>query len=228
VDLNNDGNIDFIVGNLGLNTQLKASLSEPITIAYSDFNDDGLILPVLCYYIQGKSYPYNTRDELLDQMPWLQKKFARYADFADAQLPDLFSVEKLSKAKTVTINLLESVILKNLGHRKMEVRKLPMCAQTSMVNGIVVDNLEKNGSKDIILAGNFYPFRTQFGPLDAGIGTVLKGNVKGDFAPCGYAETGLNINGDVRNLIKVNGANGRYWLVAAKNNEELQVLERNN
>ena len=97
-----------------------------------------------------------------------------------------------------------------------------------MVNGIVVDDLQKNGHKDILLAGNFYPFRVQFGPLDAGIGVVLKGSGKGDLASLGYAETGLKIDGDVRNLIKVNGANGNYWLIAAKSDGAVQVLKRNN
>jgi hypothetical protein len=110
----------------------------------------------------------------------------------------------------------------------MKVEKLPKPAQESIVNGIVVDDLYKKGANDLILAGNFYPFRVQFGPLDAGIGMVLKSNDKDGFSALGYSETGLNISGDVRNLIKVKGANGNYWLIAVKNNEEIQVLKRNN
>jgi len=228
VDINGDGNIDLIAGNLGLNTQLKTSPDKPVTITYSDFNGEGVVLPILCYYIQGKSYPYYTRDELLDQMPLLQKKFSRYADYADAQLTDIFPKEKLDSAKTVKINMLESVVIENLGHHKTKIKKLPLAAQTSIINGIVVDDLGDNGNKDIIIAGNYYPFRTQFGPLDAGIGMILEGKGNAGFSALGYAETGLNISGDVRNLVKVNGANGRYWLIAAKNNEQIQVLERNN
>ncbi len=228
VDLNGDGNIDLVVGNLGLNTQLKASAEQPITITCSDFNNDGLMLPILCTYIQGKSFPYYTRDELMDQMPWLQKKFARYADYADAQLADIFPKGKLDSAKIVSINLLESVVLENTGHHKMNIKKLPLSVQTSMVNGIVVDDLAKNGRKDLIMAGNFYPFRSQFGPLDAGIGAVIETNGKNKFSSLGYTETGLNIGGDVRNLIRVHGTKGNYWLVAAKNDGEIQVLMRNN
>jgi len=228
VDLKGDGHMDLIVGNLGLNTQLKASADKPVTITYSDFNEDGTLMPLLCYYIQGKSYPYYTRDELMDQIPWLQKKFARYADFADAQLSDIFPAEKLAVAKTIKINLLESVLLQNTGNHRLEVKKLPMSAQTSMVNGIVDDHIQGKGSGDLILAGNFYPFRSQFGPLDAGIGTVLLGDGKGSFATPDYPKTGLDINGDVRNLIKVNGLKGKYWLIAAKSDGEIQVIERNN
>lgn len=228
VDLDNDGNIDFVVGNLGLNTLLKASVDEPVTITCADFSGDGSMQPVLCYYIQGKSYPYNTRDELMDQMPWLQKKFARYSDFADAQLADIFPKEKLDSAKTFKINQLATVVLKNTGHYQFTIKRLPMAAQTSMVNGIVANDIEKGGGKELILAGNFYPFRVQFGPLDAGIGMVLTGNKNGDFSTEAYAATGLKIDGDARNLIRVNGANGSYWLVAAKNDGQVQVLKRNN
>jgi len=227
-DLDGDGNIDLIVGNIGLNTQLKASQAEPVTITCSDFNNDGTMFSILSYFIQGKSYPYNTRDELMDQMPWLQKKFARYIDYADAQLSDLFPQGKLDSAKVVKINLLSSVILKNSGHGRMDVKALPKTAQASMVNGIVVDDLQKDDHKDILLAGNFYPFRVQFGPLDAGVGMVLRRNGKGDISSLGLAETGLKIDGDVRNLIKVNGGNGNYWLVAAKSDGAVQVLKRNN
>jgi len=226
-DMDGDGNIDLIVGNIGLNTQLKASQTEPITITCSDFNNDGTMFPILSYFIQGKNYPYNTRDELMDQMPWLQKKFARYIDYADAQLSDIFPQGKLDSAKVFKINLLSSVVLKNNGRGKLDVKALPKAAQASMVNGIVVDDLQKNGHKDILLAGNFYPFRVQFGPLDAGIGTVLREN-KGNFSSLGYAETGLKIDGDVRNLVKVNGANGNYYMIAAKSDGAVQILKRNN
>jgi hypothetical protein len=227
-DLDGDGNTDLVVGNIGLNTQLKASPTEPLTITCSDFNNDGTMFPILSYFIQGKSYPYNTRDELMDQMPWLQKKFARYIDYADARLSDLFPQGKLDSAKVFKINLLSSVVLKNTGHGKLNVKALPKAAQASMINGIIVDDLQKNGHNDVLLAGNFYPFRVQFGPLDAGIGVVLMENGKGDLSSLGYAETGLKIDGDVRNLVKVNGANGSYWMMAAKSDGAVQVLRRNN
>jgi hypothetical protein len=143
-------------------------------------------------------------------------------------LSDIFPQGKLDSAKVFKINLLSSVVLKNSGHRKLEVKVLPKAAQASMVNGIVVDDLQKSGHKDILLVGNFYPFRVQFGPLDAGIGLILRENGKGDFSSLGYAETGLKIDGDVRNLVKVNGANGNYYMVAAKSDGAVQILKRNN
>lgn len=222
-DFDNDGDEDLVIGNLGTNTQFKASGNEPMSITYADFNDDGLIDPVLCYYNQGKSYPYFSRDEIFRQMPSLQKKFARYADYADAQLPDMFSQDQLDHASHVEIKNLQSVYLKNEGNKKFSVSALPAYAQISAVNGMVAEDLDKDGNKDLVIAGNFYPFRTQLGPLDAGIGLVLKGDGKGGFSPLPYPQTGLCLPGDLRNLIKIKQGD-HILILAAKNNGPVQMV----
>jgi hypothetical protein len=226
-DLDNDGNIDFVIGNLGTNTQFKATVSEPLTVTYADFNNDGIIDPVLCYYNQGKSYPYFTRDELFDQVPSLQKKFGRYADYADAQLTDIFSSEQLEHAKTVEIKMTRSAFLHNDGNNKFTLVPLPNRAQISTINGIISKDIDGDGIKDIIVAGNFFPFRVQQGPLDASMGLVLKGNGKGDFEPEPYSETGLCIQGDVRNIVEIKQGKS-FLIVAAKNNGTVQVLKKIN
>lgn len=218
-DLDHDGDTDLVIGNLGLNTQYKASPEEPLTITYSDFDKDGTLDPILCFYNGGKSYPSATRDELFDQMPSLQKKFSRYSIYADAQLPDIFSADQLAAAHTDTVKMLQSVYLRNDGNRHFTVVPLPVYAQISQVNGIVIRDFDKDGNADILLAGNFYPFRAQQGPLDAGIGLVLKGDGKGNFTPLPYASTGLYMPGDIRNIIEINGR-----IVVAKNNGPVQVI----
>ena len=223
-DFDNDGYADIVVGNIGLNTQFKASANEPLTISYSDFYGNGLVNPILCYYNQGKSYPYFSRDEIVSQIPSLQKKFLHYADYADAQLSDMFTDEQLKNTRTVEIKMLQSVFLRNDGGKKFIVSPLPAYAQLSAVNGIVSADVDKDGKKDILLAGNFYPFRSQLGPLDAGIGLVLKGNGSGGFTPMTYSQTGLLITGDVRNMISIKSASG-FFLIAAKNNGQVQVLK---
>ncbi len=224
-DFDKDGDTDLVIGNLGLNTQLKASPKEPMTITYADFNNDGLLDPILCYYNQGKSYPYFSRDEILHEIPSLQKKFGRYADYADAQLKDMFSDEQLANASTVEIKTLQSVLLRNDGNRKFAQIPLPEYAQVSAVNGMISADLDHDGNKDIILAGNFFPFRVQLGPSDAGIGLVLKGRGDCTFSPMTYPETKLFLPGDIRNIIEVKGKN-HFFVVAAKNNGQLQILER--
>jgi hypothetical protein len=222
-DFDNDGDTDLVIGNLGTNTQLKASATEPLSITYADFYGNGAINPILCYYNQGKSYPYFSKDEMADQVPTIQKKFLLYADYADAQLQDIFTNEQLAKAKTIQIKMLQSIYLQNDGNRKFTIKPLPVAAQISAGNGLVTVDVDKDGHKDILLAGNFYPFRVNLGPLDAGIGLVLKGDGKGNFLPVPYETTGLNINGDVRNLISVK-TNKETLLMAAKAKAHIQVV----
>ncbi len=226
-DFDNDGDTDLVVGNMGSNTQFKASIQQPMSITFGDFNQDGVLDPIFCYYVQGKTYPNATRDEIFDQIPSLQKKFSRYEAYADAQLKDLFSADQLAKAGTVEIKTLKSAYLINEGNKKWHISELPPYTQISMVNGMVAADLDNNGIQDIILAGNFYPLRVQQGPLDAGMGLVLKGNGKGAFKPALYAETGLNITGDVRNIISVKTAKG-LLIVTVKNNGPVQVLQKFN
>lgn len=223
-DFDKDGTPDFVVGNMGTNSQLKASAKEPLTITYADFNNDGVIDPILCYYNGGKSYPWFSRDELFEQMPVLQKRFARYSEYADAQLTDMFSNEQMSSAKTATVYMQKSVCISNKGNKKLVITPLPNEAQVSMINGIVADDVNEDGKEDLIVAGNFYPFRVQLGPMDAGIGLYLQGDGKGNFSPQSYSQTGLHIPGDVRNLIEIKGAK-KNILIAGKSNGPLQTIE---
>lgn len=224
-DFDHDGNTDLVIGNLGTNTQFKASAEQPISIVYKDFFNNGSIDPVLCYYNGGKQWPYYSRDEMAEQIPSINKKFLHYNDYADAQLTDLFSEDQLKDAHTVNIRTLTSVFVKNTGNKKFILQPLPQYAQMSAVTGMVATDIDGDGNRDLIIAGNFYPFRVQLGPLNAGIGLVLKNNGKGQFTPLLYEQTGLCIRGDVRNLIAVQGGNNRY-ILAAKNNGQLQILKQ--
>jgi hypothetical protein len=181
------------------------------------------VYPILTYYNNGKSYPWLTRDELADQLPIIQKKFLAYKDYADAQLTDIFSGDQLASAKTAEVKTLESVFLQNDNNKKFSIAALPMHAQISPINGMAVLDVDKDGNKDIIIAGNFYPFRVSIGAIDAGIGLVLKGNGKGNFTAMPLAATGLSIPGDVRKMIQLKGTH-HTLLIAAKNNDAVQVI----
>ncbi len=223
LDINGDGDTDLVAGNLGLNTYFKASPAGPMTIYSSDFNGDGLLDPVLCLYNKGKEYPYFSRDELLEQIPSLQKKIARYADYADAQMKDLFSPGQLAAAHTVGIDRLESLCLIREGKEKWSRHPLPEYAQMSILNGILPYKNSKDGPAGLIVSGNFYPMRAQMGPLDAGIGLVLAGDGKGGFIPEPYARTGLCIRGDIRDMVRVKGRSGSV-IIAAANDGPIQVI----
>ncbi|MBN8851198.1 MAG: VCBS repeat-containing protein [Sphingobacteriales bacterium] len=219
-DFDHDGDTDLIVGNLGTNTQFKASDGQPLEIYYGDFSGNGTFDPFLTYYIQGKSYPYASRDELLREIPAQQKKFARYAAYADAQMQDIFTPEQLAAAHISSIRMLSSSFFRNDGSHHWTISPLPTRAQISVINGMVMED-----SSSLILAGNLYPFRAQLGPLDAGIGLVLEGDGKGNFTPRPYTETGLCIPGDTRSLIDVRGKKYRF-LVAASYGRKVQVLRK--
>ncbi|MBS1609901.1 MAG: VCBS repeat-containing protein, partial [Bacteroidetes bacterium] len=222
-DFDNDGDIDFMVGNIGLNSPFKASEQEPLSITYGPFYSANIINPVMAYYNNGVNYPWNTKDEIASQIPSIQKRFLHYSDYAKASLTDLLTSEQLQKSATVEVKTLQSIYLRNNGNNTFAVISLPGCAQLSALNGLVSTDINGDKKKDIILGGNLYPFRVQTGPLDASIGLLLQQDSQGSFSPLPYSQTGLFIDGDVRNIISIKTKKG-YYILAAKNNGKVQVL----
>lgn len=223
-DMDGDGDIDFVVGNIGLNTPFKASTREPISITYGSFYTPGIINPIFCYYNGGINYPWNSKDEIASQIPTIQQKFLRYEDYGKASLSDLIPKGLLDKSSTIKANMLQSIFLRNNGNNTFTGIPLPLDAQVSAIQGIIPFDYDSDGKKDLLIGGNFYPFRVQSGPLDASIGLVLKSDTAGQFRPLTYAQTGLLIGGDVRNLIQLKGKNSEL-IIVARNNESVEVLE---
>lgn len=199
-DMDNDGDMDLIAGNAGLNSQLKADKQEPLTITYADFDQNETIDPMICYFIQGKSYPMASLDETATQMPWIRKKFLKYHDYAQAGLSDLFTSEQLDKAKTKSVYTLATTYFENTGKGIFKAQALPSFAQTSWVSGISSGDFNKDGKKDILLSGNFHPWRVQLGKMDASHGVLLLGNGKGNFQASKPQQTGLLFTGDIRDM----------------------------
>lgn len=225
VDVDGDGDIDFIAGNSGLNNQFKASAKEPMTIHAADFDDNGSLDAITSYYIQGKSYPMASRDELLDQIVPLRKKYVKYKDYANATLETVFSKAKLSAAKKFEVTQLASCILINEGNLKFSFNPLPLEAQFSKLFDVYAADMDKDGVGDLLLVGNFFPYRVQLGRNDAGLGLLLKGTGKGGFKVLPNDTVGLFIDGDVRNMVSVKNSAGATMLVVAKNNDALQVVQ---
>ncbi len=227
-DADGDGDIDFILGNCGYNDQFsKTNKDHPLQLYVNDFDDNGTIDPIMCYYIQGKSYPMVSRDELLDQVVSLKKKYITYKDYADATINDIFSKEKIRQAQILHCDELASGILVNDGKNNFSFKPFPLEAQVSKIFGFAADDFDKDGRKDILCAGNFYPYRVQLGRSDASLGLLLKGSPDGKFSPVDPSLSGVYIDGDVRAMVQIKNKSGTDLIVVAKNDNAVQVLKVN-
>ncbi|SDE12609.1 VCBS repeat-containing protein [Niabella drilacis] len=219
-DFNKDGKPDIIAGNTGLNTQLKAGDTEPAEMYYKDFDNNGSIDPILNCYIQKKSYPYITRDELLDQISMMRTRFADYKSYADATLKEIFSAEEMSGAQHLQASHLQTSFFEMGADGKFHEKVLPVQAQFSPVFTISVMDYDKDGNKDLLLCGNINHARLRFGNYDASYGLLLRNDGKGNFSAVGQQQSGFHITGDVRSVLAVN-----HCLLFGINQQELRAYK---
>lgn len=198
-DMDGDGDQDLVLGNLGLNSQFKATEKEPLQIYYKDFDDNGSIDPIFCYYIDGVSYPAASRDDLMDQLPSLKNKFLEYHKYANATIKDLFTSEQLKDVKELKAEILETVYLENTGN-SFKLKELPLEAQYAPVYAIAALDANKDGKKDLILAGNNSWTRIKFGQYTASNGILLAGTPDDGFTYVPQWKSGLNVGGNVRSI----------------------------
>jgi hypothetical protein len=206
-DLNADGKPDIVVGNQGLNTQMKASEKEPVTLYHKDFDDNGSVDPVLCFFMQGKSYPFVTRDEMLDQVSMLRTRFPDYKSYASATIDEIFTPTEMRGAAVLKATELRTMAFLLGKSNKFESTPLPMEVQSSPIFVISAFDYDKDGHKDLFLGGNQYQSRLKFGRNDANYGLLLQGNGKGDFKVIPQYQTGLKLIGDCRSALNV----GNTW-----------------
>ncbi|MFD3000600.1 RNA-binding protein, partial [Pontibacter toksunensis] len=171
---------------------------------YKDFDDNGSVDPILTFYIQGKSYPYVTRDELQEQVSMMRTRFTDYKSYADATLQDIFTPAELSGAGRLTANYLQTAYFESSANGRFVERKLPMEVQYSPVYAIASLDYNKDGHKDVLLGGNISQARLRFGKYDANYGMLLQGNGKGGFTYIPQVKSGFKVNGDVRSILQVN------------------------
>ncbi len=201
-DLNGDGKPDLIVGNQGLNSQVRASDKEMAALHYKDFDNNGTIDPILSFYVQGKNYPYITRDELVMQMSSMGARYPDYKSYADVTLNDLFSDQELEAAGKLEANYLKTACFINSGS-KFQLKELPLEAQFSPVFAVASLDYDKDGKKDLILGGNTSQGRLRLGKYDANYGLLLKGDGKGSFMTIPQIQSGFRLTGDVRSILPV-------------------------
>ncbi|MBY0348548.1 MAG: VCBS repeat-containing protein, partial [Hydrotalea flava] len=221
VDVNNDGQIDLIAGNLGLNSRLKATEKEPVRLYVNDFDDNGQKEQVLTYYLEGKEIPFANKDELQKQIPILKKRFLYAENFAKATLPELFTQEKLSSATVLEANYFSNAVLLNNGNMHFTIQALPWQAQLSPYKTGVVLDTGTNGLPNILLGGNFYDNNIQMGRYDADFGTILTNNGHQQFTAS--TMNGLIIKGQIRHILPI-AIGGRNCFILARNNDSTMVI----
>lgn len=222
-DFNKDGYPDFLVGNAGNNLQFKASDSFPLSLIVTDLDDNGANEVLFSYFIQGKSYPAASRDELLDQVVPLRKKFIKYHQYAAVETADLIPEAKMKTARTLTVSELNHTVYMSDGKLAYQKLTLPAITQSSRI--FTSQELrDPFPEKTYLLAGNFFPWRTQWGRSDAGLGSLLTFN-KNLIKIEENSEAGLFMDGDVRNLAVVTNSENQDLVIVVRNNGPVQVLK---
>jgi len=224
-DFDEDGDIDYIIGNLGLNTRFKASATEPLCIYAKDFDKDGRIDPVMCYYVQSRNYIYPSRDEMIKQIAGMRLRFPTYRDFALASFEKTFTKRELSDAMVVKSECFESSYLENKGNGRFERKALPIECQFAPVFGMITGDYDQDGHPDVLITGNSYSTEVSTGNYDAMSGLLLKGDGKGNFEPLNSNRTGFKADADSKGMAQITLANNSSEILVANNNGKLQGYE---
>jgi hypothetical protein len=224
VDLTGDGREDLVLGNLGLNSFLRASPGEPARLYVHDFARDGKLEQILTFYKNGVDYPLAGRDELISVLPHLRAQYPSYADFGASRLEDIFEESELQEARVLEAKVFASSVAVNNGDGTFELQPLPIEAQFAPIHAVLADDFDGDGNTDVLVAGNQYSVPPVRGRYDASYGTLLLGDGTGDLRPVDMGASGLAIRGQVRDMAFLERADGERLIVLARNGETAQVL----
>ncbi len=222
-DVDGDGDIDFMLGNAGTNLQIQAKVNEPLTFYLQDIDGNGSIDPILAHYVQGVEYPLARRDELIAQVGMMADVFSGYRQYANTTMPELMSKINTGDQKILPTRILASSCLINNGDGTFRCQPLPLEAQFSMVNGVVKEDFDRDGSPEFLLAGNFYAYNAFLGRSDASTGVLTEWK-NGGFKVKRQESPLLNSD-DVRDLTVLKFKHTPYKIVTSANNGAAKVYE---
>jgi len=225
-DFDNDGDMDIIVGNLGLNYKYQTSPEEPFDIYYNDFDGNGNYDIVLGYYNGDKHYPLRGFSCSSEQIPGLKEEIKKYDIFASMEIDDIYGASNLDKSLHYTADTFASSYIENLGNGSFKVTKLPRIAQISNINDMLVTDVNKDGNLDLIAVNNLFVSEIETPRNDAGFGLVLLGDGNGEFSPVRGVESGFIARGDAKGIIEMD-IMGKSYILVANNGDRLQVFSLN-
>lgn len=221
-DFDNDGDTDYMAGNLGLNSKYRATKRQPLCIYASDFDKNGRLDPVMCQFVDNKNYLTHTRDDLIKQISAMRARFKTYKEYAEATFEESFLKEELENAYIVRAKSFESSYIKNLGDGNFQLSALPWMAQVAPLYGMIAEDYNGDGFTDVILSGNSYSTEVSTGRYDASLGLVLLGDGKGGWHTMELGESGLMNVGDAKGLAALYQGNS-IFIIFANNSGLAQV-----
>lgn len=222
-DIDKDGDPDIIAGNLGLNSRLKASSEEPVKLYYNDFDGNKTKEQVLTYFVNHKEVAFANISELGKQMPSFKKRFLYAADFAKANVNELFPDGALQKSALLTADYFSNSILINQGNLNFTLQAMPWEAQLSSYRDALVVDADSNSLPDVFLVGNYYANNIEMGRYDADFGTLLLNKGNGKFAAS--VLNSVSVKGEVRHIRSLRRANGKECIVLIRNDDTPVILE---
>ena len=225
-DFDNDGDTDYLLGNLGLNALYKASSTEPVSLYAKDYDNNGSIDPIVTRFIQGKEYPTHYRETMTEQMVGLRRSLMRYSVYGNMTFGDLISQDELEGADIYRASCLTSSYLENMGNGTFEISPLPVEAQLSPLFGTTVMDLNHDGNLDVLGIGNCYSSETLTGFYDAGIGVCLYGNGEGDFKSIHTIQSGFFVDTDAKAIAILRTSSDQPLWLATSNRDSLRVFEQ--
>lgn len=227
-DIDNDGDIDLILGNQGSNTLYKATQDNPMKLWINDFDNNGTIEQIYTTNIDGGDYPLHMKKELTGQIVSLKKQNIKASVYAKKTVEELFSKEIIGNTIVKQSNTMESMVAINDGNGKFSVKKLPPRTQLSCVNSILTMDINNDGFKDIIMGGNNFGFKPQFSRLDANYGAVLLNDKKNGFEWQDYSKSGFFVKNEVKHISQIKNAAGDVFVLVIINDEKPKIFELKN